>query len=86
MTDIRGYGTAAESDAAMRTDAVVAADSSARDRARRMSDALDAYATCQHFATIAVLDGANQSAEDHRADARAKLHLYPELLALMEPA
>lgn len=86
MTDISGYERAAEIDAAMRTDQIVATDSYARDRARRMAAALDAYATCRHYATIAVLDGDERSAEGHRADARAALHLYPELLAIVEPS
>jgi hypothetical protein len=86
MTDIRGYDRAAEIDAAMREDAIVATDSYARDRARKMSDALSQYATSRHYATIAVLDGDERSAEGHRADAREELHLYPALLALVEPS
>ena len=86
MTDISGYGTAAEINAAMRADSIVATDSYARDRARKMSDALAEYATCRHHATIAVLDGDERSAEGHRADAREKLHLYPALLAIVEPS
>ena len=77
---------AAEIDAAMRQDKIVATDSYARDRARKMATALDAYATCRHYATIAVLDGDERSAEGHRADARAKLHLWPQLLAMVEPS
>ena len=76
----------AEIDAAMRADAIVATDSYARDRARKMSDALAEYATCRHYATIAVLDDDERSAKGHRADAREKLHLYPQLLAMVEPA
>ncbi len=67
-------------------------DMRARDQADRLADALQRYGRCRHAANVA--EGAfTASGEDvyaraargHRADARAELHRWPALLAMVEP-
>ncbi len=60
-------------------------DMRARDRARAMADALSAFGASRHYAQIASRDGFEHSAAGHRADARAALHRWPALLAMVEP-
>lgn len=65
---------------------VKANDSYARDRARKMANALYDYSSCMHHALIAESDGDPRSAEGHRAEARAHLHPYPWMLEHVEPS
>jgi hypothetical protein len=70
------------------TDKAQREDVKARDEAGRMSVALDQYAKARHAASVA--EGScypivgHGAADKHRADARAALHFYPELLAMLE--
>lgn len=66
-------------------------DTDARDRAAKMSGALKVYSEMRHWASVADAmhkrTGAGRDrreAEGFRADARAALHEYPELQALVE--
>lgn len=60
-------------------------DTSARDRAAKMSGALKVYADCRQYAVTATLAGDPVSAHLHRSGARRALHEYPALLAILEP-
>jgi hypothetical protein len=60
-------------------------DAIQRDLAGRLSGALKAYAEHRHLALVAERNEDAYSAHLHRADARACLHMYPELLAIVEP-
>jgi hypothetical protein len=55
-----------------------------RDRAERMASALAHYGSARHFANKAVARGDLRSAAGFRADARAALHCFPKLLAMVE--
>lgn len=68
-------------------------DAIARDRADRLSHALQRYGTARHAAMVAQQafeasgdDAFRRSAEGHRADARAALHMHPDLLKMVEPS
>ena len=54
-----------------------------RDRARAFAAALNSYADRMQFASRAREDGDERSAALHEADARAELHVYPQLLDLV---
>ncbi len=56
-----------------------------RDAASRRAEALASYARRRQYAQIAELHDDPRSAERHRADARASLHMFPALLAMVEP-
>lgn len=67
----------------------------ARDRARKLSEALARCADSMHHASVAAREARlatdlvgraalTLAANGHRADARAALHLHPELSRLME--
>lgn len=60
-----------------------ATDQRARDHARRMAAALTAYADGMHAASIAEAADDEVSARHARAEARASLHAYPALRALV---
>jgi hypothetical protein len=55
-----------------------------RDRAERMATALANYGSARHFANKAVGAGDLRSAAAFRADARAALHGFPRLIAMVE--
>ncbi len=61
-------------------------DGRARDRARAMVDRLAEYAGHRDCARAAERKEQTHAARLFRADARAALHTYPELLAMVEPA
>ncbi len=62
------------------------ADMLHRDRARAMAEAIDAYANHMHGAVRAsLIHGDDASADRSRAMARESLHMFPALLAMVEP-
>ncbi len=61
------------------------ADRLHRDRAQAMGRALNGYARDMQMAVLASQLRDERSANLSRAEARARLHMYPELLAMVEP-
>jgi hypothetical protein len=55
-----------------------------RDRARDMAEALRKYGSYRDHARFCERQGDTRSAAGFRADARAALHHYPQLLAEVE--